>query len=97
MPVNSSKKKRVMINLDSALYLLIEQAAKQQRRSIAQYLNLLIEDSVLSQNTPVMEVVMENTKAKIAEIEDPKELSFTQQQMNKLLMRQADLQQSSST
>jgi len=51
MPVDLARKKRVMVNLDKVLAMLVDEAAALDRRTAAQFLTLLIEDSLLNMKT----------------------------------------------
>ena len=78
MPVDLSKKKRVMINLDRAIAMLIEEAAALDRRTVAQYLTLLIEDTMqgMADTDPEkLQQLWQNVGEKIAAMEDKEDRS----------------------
>ena len=73
--------------------MLVEEAAGLDRRTVAQYLTLLVEESVLSMNEPKFQVLWQRLEEKVEAIEDPKDKAILKVQAFDLLERLADLQQ----
>lgn len=87
MPVDLTKKKRVMVNLDKVLAMLVDEAASLDRRTAAQFLTLLIEDSLLNMPVDRFEVLWGKVEAKIESTSDPDQQKVLKDQANDLLDR----------
>ena len=82
-----------MLNLDRALAMLVEEAAGLDRRTVAQFLTLLVEESVLTMDDAKFQVLWQRLEEKVEAIEDPKDKAIVKVQTISLLDRLADLQQ----
>ena len=97
MPVDQSKKKRVMVNLDKALAMLVDEAAALERRSAASWLTNTIEDKLRQLPDDQFQKLIERVHYKLeamtpestSDVADKKVINF---QLTQLEMKWADLQ-----
>jgi len=92
MPIDLTKKRRVMVNLDKALAMLVDEAAALERRSAASWLSITIEDKLRRLPDDQFKKLMVRLEAKLAGIVNPAEKKEIRLQLNQLEERWADLQ-----
>lgn len=78
-----------MVNLDRVLAMLVDEAAALDRRTAAQFLTLLIEDSLLNMDADRFQVLWERVESKIEATSDPDQQKVLKDQASELLDRLA--------
>ena len=76
-----------MVNLDRAMAMLIEEAAALDRRTVAQFLTLLIEDSMATMDEDKMQELWQRVGKKISAIEDKEDQNLLIEQADVYLQR----------
>lgn len=91
MPIDLTKKRRVMVNLDKALAMLLDEAAKLDRRSAAQWLTVAIEDVLLNMPDDKFQMLWQRVEAKIEATADETDRKILKDQADDILARLADM------
>ena len=91
VPVDQTKKRRCMVNLDKALAMLVDETAAVERRSTAQFLINCIEDSIRKIDDDKFRAIASRLEKKIEMLEG-EEQAIVKAQWIALNEKWADLQ-----
>ena len=80
-----------MVNLDKALAMLLDEAAKLDRRSAAQWLTVAIEDVRLNMPDDKFQMLWQRVESKIEATADETDRKILKDQANDILARLADM------
>ena len=92
LPVDTTKKRRIMVNLDRVLAMLVDEAAGLERRTAAQWLTNAIEDALMGLPDTKLESMYQRMETTLEMIENDKEKMTVKAQWEQLQVDWADRQ-----